>query len=332
MDGDARVGARQLLAPGLSALGLAVLVGCAQTPPSPPQQDSDAPVVVTTAPSTAAPSTASATGPRPTPVPVPTSGSTAPSSAASVTRAPASVGPADASALAASFGKLQASLSGPAGIAVVPVGGRGEAVHWGKSDTGPAWSTAKVPLSIAALSSPGPDTQALVRRAITASDNEAADQLWHQLGAGKKAAAAVDRVLRAGGDPVTRTQPAAVRPPYSAFGQTPWALGDQARFAAQLPCQDGASQVLGLMRQVDAGQAWGLHRLEGAAIKGGWGPSSGAGYLVRQLAVLPVDGGQLGVAVMVDSPAGFEAGVRDLDAIAGWVREHRAELPAGGNC
>ncbi|MEL4504809.1 hypothetical protein AAEX63_08225 [Luteococcus sp. H138] len=235
-------------------------------------------------------------------------------------------------ALVSSFPSLQARLSGPAGVAIVPVGGAGKPVVLGKLQTGAAWSTAKVPLAIAALGSAASASSGDVRRAIIASDNEAADRLWHRIGGGQQAASAVDKVLRAGGDAVTLTQPAVVRPPYSAFGQTSWALTNQASFAAHLPCMASGTQVLGLMRQVDGGQQWGLYRLGGAAIKGGWGPSSGSGYLVRQLGVLPVEGGQLGVAIMVDSPGGFESGVRDLNVITDWLQANRAALPAGGNC
>lgn len=274
---------------------------------------SGSPVVVT------APASGGATSSKP-------AGATA---AATATASASGAGGGSPAGLTGSFASLQARLSGPAGVALVPVGGSGKTVVLGELQTGAAWSTSKVPLAIAALGSPTSQTSDAVRRAITASDNQAADQLWRQLGGGSSAASAVDKVLRAGGDGVTHTQPAVVRPPFSAFGQTSWTLTNQAGFAAHLPCISGAAQVLGLMRQVDGGQQWGLHRLDGAALKGGWGPSSGSGYLVRQLGVVPVEGGQVGVAIMVDSPGGFEAGVRDLNAIADWLKTNRPALPAG---
>ncbi|MGO4957588.1 hypothetical protein ACTQ49_10020 [Luteococcus sp. Sow4_B9] len=203
---------------------------------------------------------------------------------------------------------------------------------FGAQQSGVAWSTSKVPLAIAALARPTSGTEASVRRAIRASDNQAAEQLWQQLGGGTGAAAAVDRVLRAGGDQRTRTVAESVRPPWSPYGQTQWRLDDQAVFASHLPCMPGATSVVQHMRQVDGGQQWGLARVKGAAVKGGWGPTSGSGYLVRQMVVLPADGGHLGVALMVDSPAGFDAGVADLDRMARWVQENQTALPSGGGC
>lgn len=282
----------------------------------------------------------------------PSPSSVTPSSAGSIA-APASgspqtsASPAASSSLAdgtlqASFTELAAGLSGPAQLALVPVGG-GDAVVLGEEllqDSRPvaAWSTIKVPLAIAALQAgsqaspsptPGEATPELVRLAIVASDNQAADELWARLGSGTQAARATQQVLRAGGDRVTVVQSSQVAPPHSPYGQTRWSAADAAGFTAALPCRPEAAPVYRLMGQLDAAQRWGLAKSPGQHAKGGWGPQ-GSGYLVRQIGVMPgTDGQQVAVALAVASPQGFERGTQDLDRMAGWLEQHRAELPAG---
>lgn len=252
----------------------------------------------------------------------PASGSSATVEASAVT-APA--------ALAASFAQLQKGLSGPAGIAVVGVGGS-QVVRLGSLDGGAAWSTSKVPLAVAALQRSGSArTRSDVRAAITRSDNDAAARLWSGLGSGTRAAGAVQAVLRSNGDLATRVQYRQVRPPYSSFGQTQWTLVNSAVVAAHLPCVRADATTWQLMGQVASDQRWGLGRVKGARFKGGWGPE-GSGYLVRQLGVVPGSTGSLGVAIIVRSPRGFTAGTRDLDRITSWLQQHRAQLPHGGPC
>ena len=125
----------------------------------------------------------------------------------------------------------------------------------GSLTSGAAWSTIKVPLAIAALTT---DTEDLVERAITESDNDAARALWESLGPPAAAAAAVERVLASAGDADTRVETEVVLPPYTSFGQTEWTLAAQQRFAAGLSGAPGAEPVLDLMRRVIPEQRWGF--------------------------------------------------------------------------
>jgi len=241
--------------------------------------------------------------------------------------------PADESAALvdplSSFTTLLPRLSGPAGIAVVATRSS-RAYTAGPLQRDVAWSTSKVPLAMAALAGPAaPETGALVRAAITESDNAAAERLWSLLGSGSAAAGRTEAALRAGGDLATSVQSQRVRPGYTPFGQTNWALADAARFASNLPCLPQARQVLPLMRQVVDSQRWGLGRIPGTALKGGWGPEAG-GYVARQLAVLTrADGTTVGVAVMVQSPQGFDRAVADLDVVTGWLAARLQTVPSG---
>lgn len=224
-----------------------------------------------------------------------------------------------------SFARLD--LSGPAGVAVVPLDGH-PGVSIGSWTNGPAWSTIKVPLSIAALKrSTSSTTQARVRSAIRASDNEAAKKLWAGLGSPTTAAKRVEAVLRPAGDPNTVVQHRQVRPPYTSFGQTRWRLGDQARFAANISCTADGKTVRSHMGHVVASQRFGLSRIRGARYKGGWGPD-GKRYLVRQVAVVTrSDGTRYGVAAAV-SASSFERGKQDLDRIGRWVAPRLSDLKA----
>ncbi|MDO5682230.1 MAG: hypothetical protein Q4G46_05315 [Propionibacteriaceae bacterium] len=191
-----------------------------------------------------------------------------------------------------------------------------------------AWSTAKVPVALAVGRTPqGPALRSTMRRAITASDNDAAIRLWESLGEPSTAAVATDRVLRDFGDQQTRTQARQVRPPYTAFGQTAWSLADQTSFAATLPCRREAGEVYSAMGEVVPSQHWGLGQIAGAHFKGGWGPSE-RGYLVRQFGVIPSPQGRVAVAIAVDADS-FEEGTAILTRTAQWLDLHRAGLPAG---
>ncbi|AZA12170.1 serine hydrolase [Corynebacterium gerontici] len=162
--------------------------------------------------------------------------------------------------------------------------------------TQPAWSTIKVPLSIAALRQDS-SLQAVMAQAITQSDNSAAEQLWESLGGGEAAAKAVEAVLAEAGTPadVPATK---FRPQFSPYGQTEWSTGQEATFGAQLAALPGAEPVLEQMGNVVEGQAYGLGTLRGARFKGGWGPDTNGAYLVRQFGVLP-SVGNMGIAIAV---------------------------------
>ncbi len=233
--------------------------------------------------------------------------------------------------LAASVVELQAAARGHFGMAIMPVGGD-QAITFGDWTTGPAWSTMKVPLTIAALRrNPGTSTYA-AQAAITASDNVAADTLWQSLGSNQEAAQAVQEVLREGGDTKTTVPATRARPEHSAFGQAEWSLAEQVRFASRLPCLPQSGPVVNLMEEVQPSQRWGLGVFSGAEFKGGWGPDASGKYLVRQFGLLSTPNGQIAVAFAAQADSGaFSEGMTLLDKLAGAISQHLGEL-AGGKC
>ena len=240
---------------------------------------------------------------------------------------------------ARSFRSLERSLGGSSGIAVSGVG-RGQAVQrLGALSSGVAWSTIKVPIVLAVLTRdngrPSAPTRALMRRAITASDNNAALALWNGLGGGSTAGAKVGRALAAAGDTATRVQTRQVRPPYTPFGQTVWPLTAQQRFVAGLPCVPHASQVLALMGEVISSQRWGFGTIAKARFKGGWGPGTSGGYLVRQMGLFRLPDGTRVAATMATLPADgdFGTGASHLSRIARWLSRHvNAEAVPAKRC
>jgi hypothetical protein len=219
-----------------------------------------------------------------------------------------------------SFEELAAQLPGREGIAVSGVGRRQPVQRLGSLRGGVAWSTAKVPVAMAAING-GVGRSTDLRQAITASDNAAAERLWAALGSGQRAAAAATAQLRAAGDRHTDVQSRRVRPGYTPFGQTNWSLADQVRFTAGMRCLSTGRQVLGLMGAVIPAQRWGLGSAgRTAQLKGGWGPA-GAGYLVRQMGVLKLGKHRIAVTVAT-SGGGFETGTQNLTQLARWVVTH----------
>lgn len=197
--------------------------------------------------------------------------------------------------------------------------------------TDAAWSTSKVPLSIAALrnAEDGGDEAAIdqvkgnVRQAITVSDNDAADALWDSLGDPATASSKVEEVLaEAGENPAVPSERS--RGEFSAYGQTQWSVGDQARFAARLGCLDSAGPVVEAMGQVDPGQSYGIGRIDGAIFKGGWGPGNDGRYLVRQFGLVPgADGTVVPVAMAAIAPDGsYETAQGVLDGVVEALRDH----------
>jgi hypothetical protein len=221
----------------------------------------------------------------------------------------------------ASFAELAATVPATIGIAVAtPNGG----VHsFGGWSSGVAWSTIKVPLAIAALRhDPGRSWDFIVK-AITESDNQASERLWSQLGEPVHAAQRVQAVINECGDTATVVESRRIRPGFTAFGQTEWPLGRQARFAARLPCLADAAPVVDLMRHLTTAQRWGL-TAKGLAAKGGWGPGGRDDYLVRQFAVIPMESGHGGAALAAQAQA-FDVGVDVLNTMSDWLVGH---LPA----
>jgi hypothetical protein len=222
-------------------------------------------------------------------------------------------------ALAASFEKLCAAVPASVGIAVAQATGEYSLGPW---STGVAWSTIKVPLAIAALRS-GQAASDLVVKAITKSDNAASEKLWAGLGEPVQAARQVRAVIEESGDTATAVESRRVRPGFTAFGQTQWALDRQARFAAQLPSIPGAGVVIDLMRRLTARQCWGL-AARGIAAKGGWGPGrTGRTYLVRQFGLIPDR--HVGVALAAEA-RNFKTGVEVVNDLADWLVANLPEL------
>ncbi|MGH3560806.1 MAG: hypothetical protein ACRDTN_03105, partial [Mycobacterium sp.] len=91
--------------------------------------------------------------------------------------------PGDSAALIDDFSELQASVKAVIGIALAPVGGSGKPLSLGNWHSGPAWSTIKVPLVMAALrEEQAPHVTKQMIAAITQSDNAAAEAIWVGLG------------------------------------------------------------------------------------------------------------------------------------------------------
>jgi hypothetical protein len=285
-------------------------------------QDS-APDSATQTPALAMPVSTSPSSPPPVIVPL---GDPAPPMAP-----PAATPPPEAPStdLVASFDELEQNVAASVGLVITPVGRNAPSLRLGDwSSAGPAWSTIKVPLAIAALRNQVADG-ALIDAAITQSDNAAAEQLWADLGDPAIAADRVEDVLSMAGDP-TAVQTERVRPGFSAFGQTQWPLVEQADFLSSAVCDTSTAPIFGLMGQITADQRWGLGTLPGAHFKGGWGPSPDGAYLVRQIGIIDTPAGRAAVAMtaLPDSGA-FADGTSALSAAAGWLGQHTADIPSG---
>ena len=226
--------------------------------------------------------------------------------------------------LETSFHELSGSLPATTGVAIAAVDGTCLA-SFGTWSTGVAWSTIKVPLAIATLRA-GVGSRELVAQTIAQSDNAAAEELWSQLGNPAAAAQQVQAVIRDAGDATTVVESRRLRPDYTAFGQTEWSLVRQAQFAARLPYIPNASRVVDFMDNLCADHRWGL-AAKGFAAKGGWGPGVDGDYLVRQFAIVPIEAGNVGVALAAQAHDGvFETGVDVLNRLTDWFVDHLAEL------
>ncbi|MBL1079328.1 hypothetical protein JK358_33480 [Nocardia sp. 2] len=240
--------------------------------------------------------------------------------------------------IAADFADLQAGMEGRIGLAFMPVGGS-EITQLGDWTTGIAWSTIKVPLALAALRHDPTGMRSLAEAAITYSDNDAAQTLWNSLGSDNEAADAVQEILHEAGDDTTdiggrHTHLAQLgNDDLIAFGATDWALSDQVRFAAALPCMPRANSVISLMSEITPSQSWGLGRLFGTEFKGGWGPDDDTGfYTVRQFGLVPTLAGPVAVALAAEPASGsFEDATDMLDRMALLLADHLQDL-RGGIC
>jgi hypothetical protein len=238
--------------------------------------------------------------------------------------------------LRVSFDTLAARLGGAEGLAFTSVGG-GATTQLGSWRTGPGWSTVKVPLAVAAVAKaqgqPDASVQRLMRLALTASDNAAAEQLWASLGEPHTAAAQVQSVLRSGGDGSTIVQSQRVRPGFTAFGQTNWPLANQSAFVAKLPCISYSADVLALMGEVESDQRWGIGAVGlPAQFKGGWGPGLAGGYLVRQMGIVTLaNGSRIGLSIAsVPADGRFATGAANLTTLARWAVANIKPARPGG--
>jgi hypothetical protein len=229
----------------------------------------------------------------------------------------------------ASFQRLERNLGGSSGLAASAIGLKQRVLEVGTLRDGVAWSTIKVPIALAlearAQDHPTASEQSLLTRAITASDNAAAETLWSSLGAPSAAATAVQTILATAGDTSTRVETQVLRAGFTSFGQTRWSLRAQQRFIASLPCLPNSEPVLSLMEQVVSDQRWGLGSLDAETqFKGGWGPDPDGGYLVRQMGIVRVRNGRLLAVSIATSPAdgSFDTGTANLTQIAQWLVAH----------
>ena len=233
--------------------------------------------------------------------------------------------------LAAEVEDIAARYPGQVGVALADPGATSDDAPETIGDLGSdvAWSTSKVPIAVASIRATGV-ADANVTAAITVSDNAAAEAVWASLGDPATAAQVATDVLRNGGDTTTDVNAERVRPEFTTFGQTEWAVADQAVFGANLPCIDGGDAVLEPMSAIAADQRYGLGTIDGARYKGGWGPDESGRYLVREFGVLPTADGHVGVAIAVRPGDGtYATGQAMLGELAAAIQRH---LPAGGTC
>ena len=184
-------------------------------------------------------------------------------------------------------------------------------IEAGRTAPEAAWSTSKVPVLIAANRMGAADSQ-LVSSAITYSDNEAAKAAWAGLGEGTAGAQAAQSVIAEAGDTATQVQSQVTRPEFTAFGQTMWSVGNQAKFMAGVRCVEGAQPIIDAMGVADPAQAYGLRTLPGALMKGGWGPSPAGAYDVRQMGIVQLGGHDVAVALIASSPDGQYASTQTV--------------------
>lgn len=184
-------------------------------------------------------------------------------------------------------------------------------VEAGRTAPEAAWSTSKVPVLIAANRTRAADNQ-LVSSAITYSDNEAAKTAWAALGEGAAAAQAAQSVIAEAGDTATQVQSQVTRPEFTAFGQTMWSVGNQAKFMAGLRCVEAAQPIIDAMGIADPTQSYGLRTLPGSFMKGGWGPSPAGAYDVRQMGIVQLGVHDVAVAMIASAPDGQYASAQSV--------------------
>lgn len=199
-----------------------------------------------------------------------------------------------------------------AGWIAVSVAGRDVQLTAGDNRPLPAFSTFKVPTSIAALRQ-NPGFYGDAELAITQSDNAA----QHRMQAQVPAQAVGDVIAQAG----SRTTNHA-----GWWMSTMWNTSDQAQFASGLRCVPGNEPVYDMMGRIVPWQRWGLGRIPGAHFKGGWNYGDG-GHYARQFGLIPGPNGDIAVAITAYSPHGYEESYAMLDELADGVAAARGTLP-----
>ncbi len=180
-------------------------------------------------------------------------------------------------------------------MVVAPLGG-GPIESFGASRAPHAWSTIKPVIAVALLRArragelaggrtPTSSERQLIASAIENSDNEAAAQLFGELGAVPGATAALQRVLDEAGDATTVVNARLTRPGFSTYGQTAWAPSEEALFYRELAngCVATAADTRLILADMGAvtsigGSSWGLPAagFDDLRFKAGWGPEQGA--------------------------------------------------------
>lgn len=257
------------------------------------------------------------------------------------TGAPAPVAGFSTTGAQASFARFAASQPGTVGLAVSPLGAN-DVVTFGSLQGGHGWSTMKVPVLVTLLGELAKNGQKLdaagqddATRALHASDNSAAEALFTRLeqsnGGLDGASAAVQDTLRRAGDAATMVNTAPNASGFTTWGQTEWSATGEVTFyralaAGCLLSQADTGYVLGLMQGVESDQRWGAGSAGYPAtaalgFKGGWGPEDGAGYLVRQSAIVTVGHGRGWVLSYLAKPSdgSFGTGTQMLTALATWA-------------
>jgi hypothetical protein len=249
---------------------------------------------------------------------------------------------------ASSFRRLRESLPGKVELSLVPLSG-GAPESLGGDVAAPGWSTMKVPVLAELLLDRGDrgltaEEQQLARSAITESSNEAIIALFEHLerthGGLAGASAAVQELFSRSGDQVTRV--ATAPPPPNAvttFGQTLWKPSEAVKFFSALArgCllpADGTAYVLDLMQQIESEESWGLGEADFSpvAFKGGWGPETDGGYVVRQAGIVNVGKpGTVAVSIVAFAPS-FPEGTHMLTSVARWLHSELklTRRPAAG--
>ena len=209
-------------------------------------------------------------------------------------------------ALAASTSAWAATRAGITGFTVIDLA-TDEVDKGGLADTQiRSASVIKVPIAMALMAMANAQGRALtsgeqsaLRLMITQSDNNAATQLWNEVGGNN-----VIGLMRAWG--ATETSP----DPGGAWGFTETTSRDLAvvlaRLAQGVLGPSATNEIISLMQQVIPSQAWGIGAaIPGAAIKNGWYPDPGD-WRVNCLGI--AGGRRYALAIMTEYPIGLGQG------------------------